>query len=127
MLLRSLVILDECHGAKGKSPMAELLRLLKLAGIARCFLQVILVIFSRGKNLLRAVFAGGRRTCVPRREEEHVVHFHFFFRAVIGEVGLIEEAHSSSECQEETAFGGASKDPGIDSKFPIRIAEAFFS
>ena len=69
--------------------MAELLRLLKLAGIARCFLQVILVIFSRGKNLLRAVFAGGRETCVPRREEEHVVHFHFFFRAVIGEVGLI--------------------------------------
>ena len=67
MLLRSLVILDECHGAKGKSPMAELLRLLKLAGIARCFLQVILVLLSRGKNLLRAVFVGEGGMCSTQR------------------------------------------------------------
>lgn len=89
MLLRSLVILDECHGAKGKSPMAELLRLLKLACIVCCFLKVILVIFSKGQEFIESCL------CVPRRKEERVVHFHFFFRVVIGEVGLMIKVSST--------------------------------
>ena len=81
LLLRSLVILDECHSANGKSPMAQLSWLLKL-GIARCFLKVL-----RQELYNESCLCWGEGACVPHRKKNML--FILNFRVVIGEVGLI--------------------------------------